>query len=213
MKEFLRWPAAFSAILFSFNGFSQGTDKWKAYTISQTIDTLNLNSRKIFRDKKKAKSLENNIANFYLYKNGTIVCPPPNTNNDFFSAGCLCFNFQDTLLFSSGLGRSAGVGVGIKIHAGDFSSSLHVNAKNAQVFKFHKSDTSYTADLVLEPESQSLKLTHAPDATHQILVGEYTGTYRYFYERGKKSGKDYFRRYSVHLIFKCKITGIDSFRR
>jgi hypothetical protein len=198
--------------LFPIIARAQVVEKWNAYSISNKINQSNLNSKKLFRDKTKAGSLENNIANFYLYKNAVLVKPTGESGRDFYAAGCLCFKFNDTLLFSSGLGRSAGVGIGLKIYNDQFSSTLHVNSGNALVYKLNKDDSDYVDDLNVEPLYQSLKLMQKPNGSGEIMVGEYHGTFRNFYQRGPKSGRVYIRKYSITLIFKCKITGIDSIR-
>ena len=183
----------------------QSIEKWDSFSVVHHLDLTNLNSKRLFRDKKKASSLENSIANFYLFRNGILVKPGVNSNRDFFAAGCLCFRFNDTLLFSSGLGHSEGVGIGLKIYQNQFSSSLHVNSGNAQVFKLNLSDSVDVADLTAEPLHQTLKLTKSPQGSDDVLIGEFTGTYRNFYQKGLKSGREYNRKYRVRLIFKCKI--------
>jgi hypothetical protein len=190
----------------------QSVEKWNTYAISHKINQSNLNSKRLFRDKTKAGSLENNIANFYLYKNGVLVKPTSKSGRDFYAAGCLCFKFNDTLLFSSGLGRSAGVGLGLKIIKDQFSSTFHVNSGNALVYKLNKDDSDYVDDLNVEPLYQSLKLMQKPNESGEIMVGEYHGIFRNFYQKGTKTGRIYIRKYSVTLIFKCKITGIDSIK-
>jgi hypothetical protein len=201
------------AVLLPITGLGQAVEKWNAYAVSHTLDLSNLNSKKLFRDKNKAKSLENNIADFYLFKNGIPVKPGGHWNYDFFAAGCLCFRFDDTLLFSSGLGHSAGVGVGLKIYQNQFSSSLHVNSRNALVYKLNMADTNYVDDLTAEPIYQSLKLTQKPSDSNEIMIGEYNGTYKKFYQKSLHSGRVYIRKYRVRIIFKCKITGIDTIKK
>jgi hypothetical protein len=191
---------------------SQDSALWKTYFISKSIDTSNLNARKLFRDPKKASSLQYNIAEFYLYKNGALVKPSGKVRTDFFPAACLCFKFDDTLMLNMGLGLQAGVGVGLKIYGKKFCGSLHANAKNTFIFKLNRSDTAYTNDLVLEPESQSLRMVRAPTyASKEVIVGEYKATYRRFYEKRHKS-KDSLVRYNVRIIFKSKVTGMDSLK-
>jgi|GEM_PF-5225644 hypothetical protein len=188
----------------------QTHEKWEPYHISRDIPTSDLNAKKLFRSKTKAASLENHITNFYLYKNDSLIRPAGSVH-DFFSAGCLCFQYHDTLLFSSGLGKSFGLGVGVKIFRDQFSSSLHANSGNALVFKMRRSDSLYMDDLTVKPLHQSLRLIHAPDAQTPILIGELNATYRSFFQRGK-SGKVYARAYRVRILFKCKVTGIDSLK-
>ena len=61
----------------------------------------------------------------------------------FFAAACLAFKSDDTLLLNSGLGFKVGVGVGIKIFQGKFTSSLHANKGNNEVFKLSEDDNAY----------------------------------------------------------------------
>jgi len=213
MKIFFNRVLSICIVLLPFTGRGQGNEKWNKYIFSHAIDVTNLNSKKLFRDKTKSASLENNITNFYLYKNGILVQPGGKWDHEFFAAGCLCFKFDDTLLFSSGLGRSAGVGIGLKIYENKFSSSLHVNAGNALVFKSNLADKVNEDDLTIEPIYQSLKLTQKPTDINEIMIGELNATFRAFYQKGSKSGREYIRRYRVRLIFKCKITSIDAFRK
>ncbi|HVY75421.1 MAG TPA: hypothetical protein VG890_11360, partial [Puia sp.] len=132
---------------------------------------------------------------------------------DFFPAGCLCFKYDDTLLLNSGLGASVGVGVGIKIYQGKFTGSLHANKNNQQIYKFSKEDSIYLSSILAEPETQSLRLYKKPDfLTNEIVIGEYHATYKKFYQRNEKD-KDELCRYTVKIIFKCRVTGgIDSIK-
>jgi hypothetical protein len=197
-------------ILFSFTVKAQQNPKWNKYSISKSVNTAGLNYKKLFRGKSKA-ALENNLADFYLYKNGVLVKPPKDTAHNFFTAGCICFKFDDTLLLNSGLGRSAGVGVGIKIYRGKFTSSLHGNADEKSAYKFKKSDSTYMRDINAQPETQALKLLQKPSfSADETIIGEYTATYRKFYQKVRH--KDESRKYAVRLIFKCKITSMDSMK-
>lgn len=196
-------------VLFSFSAKAQNS-KWNKYSISKSVNTSGLNSKKLFHGKGKT-ALENNLADFYLYRNGALVKPPKDSTRNFFTAGCICFKFDDTLLLNSGLGRSAGVGVGIKIYQGKFTSSLHGSADEKSAYKFKKSDSIYMRDINVQPETQSLKLLNRPSfAADETVIGEYNATYKRFYQRIKR--KDESRKYTVRLIFKCKITSMDSMR-
>jgi hypothetical protein len=201
-----------SALSIPLTGRSQPTEKWNTFTITQSIDQSNLNSKRLFKDKSKAKSLENNLANFYLFKDSVQVKPGGHWKYDFFAAGCLCFKYDDTLLFSSGLGRSEGIGVALKVYQDRFSSSLHVNSRNALEYKSTLADSSFSSDLLIQPIRQSLKLTQEPTGSSDIMIGEYNGTFRNFYQKSLKSGRIYVRKYRVRLIFKCKITGINNIK-
>jgi hypothetical protein len=195
-----------------FSAKSQTSGFWKHYSISKSIDTVNLNAKKLFRDSKKASSLQYNLAEFYLYKNGVPVKPSGKVKTDFFPAACLCFKFEDTLMFNSGLGRQAGVGVGIKIFNGMFSGTLHANSKNALIYKVHKRDSAYINDLSVEAETQSLKLIRPlSQSPNEIIIGEYRATYRRFYEKRHHSS-DGVARYTVKIIFKTKVTTMESLR-
>jgi hypothetical protein len=199
-------------ILLCFAGKAQDSSRWNKYSVSKSVNTSDLNYKKLFHGKSKA-ALENNIADFYLYKNGALVKPPKKSKSpyDFFTAGCLCFKFDDTLLLNSGLGRSAGVGVGIKIYQGKFTSSLHGNAGGNSAYKFKKTDSTYMRDINVQPETQSLKLLHRPTfSADETIIGEYNATYKKFYQKIKH--KDESRKYTVRLIFKCKITSMDSMK-
>ena len=212
MKRLIGSMFLFYGILFSLVGKAQVTPMWNKYSVSKAVNTSDLNYKKLFHGKSKA-ALENNIADFYLYKNGVLVKPPKKSKSsyDFFTAGCLCFKFDDTLLLNSGLGRSAGIGVGIKIYEGKFTGSLHGNAGDNSAYKFKKSDSVYMRDINVQPETQSLKLTKKPSfSADETVIGEYNATYRRFYQKVKH--KDESRRYTVRLIFKCKITSMDSMK-
>jgi len=197
-------------ILLSFKGKSQVTPNWNKYSVSKSVNASGLNYKKLFHGKNKA-ALENNIAEFYLYKNGAPVKPPKDSARNFFTAGCICFKFDDTLLLNSGAGRSAGVGVGIKIYEGKFTSSLHGSANEKWKYKFKKTDSLYMRDINVQPETQSLKLLQKPSfSADETIIGEYNATYRKFYQKIRH--KDEPRKYTVRLIFKCKITNMDSMK-
>jgi hypothetical protein len=201
----------FLCLLFSFSSYSQSANAWKNYSIRTSIDTSYLNAKKLFHDKSKA-SLENNIADFYLYKNGILVKPTGKIRYDFFPAGCLCFKFDDTLMLNSGLGSSVGVGVGIKIVQGKFTSTLHANSHNPPIYKFAKDDSEYVASITTEPETQSLHLYRRPSFTpNEVIIGEYRATYKTFFQKNRHA-KDEIRKYTVKIIFKCRVTGIDSLK-
>ena len=198
------------AFLFSFTARAQQDPHWNKYSISKSVNTSDLSYKKLFHGKGKS-ALENNVADFYLYRNGVLVKPPKDSTRNFFAAGCICFKFEDTLLLNSGLGRSAGVGVGIKIYQGKFTSTLHGSANENSAYKFKKSDSVYMRDINVVPETQSLKLLHKPTFTaDETIIGEYNATYRRFYQ--KVHHKDESRRYTVRLIFKCKITSMDGMK-
>jgi hypothetical protein len=45
-----------------------------------------------------------------------------------------------------------------------------------------------------------------------VIIGEYRATYRKFYQKNEPSG-DRMRRYTVRLVFKCRVTGgVDSIK-
>jgi len=210
MKRLISSILLICATFFVFAGKNQVSPKWNKYSISKSIYTSDLNSKKLLHGKSKT-AFENNIADFYLYKNGQLVKPPKDSLRNFFISGCLCFKFDDTLLLNSGLGRTAGVGVGIKIYKDKFSGQLHANAGNNLAYKFRKNDTTYMRDINVQPETQSLKLMRQPDFTSdEVIIGEYNATYKKFYQRVHH--KDESRKYTVRLIFKCKITGMDSMK-
>ncbi len=194
--------------LIACNALAQGEQKWNKYTVSKSINTSNLNYKKLFHGKSKA-SLETNISNFYLYRNGALVKPTTKPIHDFFPAGVLCFKFDDTLLLNSGLGRAAGIGVGIKIFEGKFSSSLHAKAGDNSAYKFKKDDTLYKGAINVQPESQSLILLNRPAYSgDETIVGEYRAVFNRFYQ--KVHHKDESVKYTIRLIFNCKVTSMDS---
>ncbi|HEX4850932.1 MAG TPA: hypothetical protein VFV08_09010, partial [Puia sp.] len=165
---------------------SQEVQKWNKYSVSHSIHTSDLNYKKLFHGRSKA-ALENNIANFYLYRNGMLVKPPDTSGaREFFPAGCLCFKYEDTLLLNSGLGRKAGVGVGIKVYKDLFGGSLHAKSGENSAYKFRKADTVYSSDITVQPVSQSLKLYQTPTfSDDETIIGEYNATFRKFYQRIK----------------------------
>lgn len=192
-------------LLFALPVPAQTPDTWKSYRVLPGYPFA-VNSKKLFHNRKKA-GLENNIADFYLYRNGVLVKPPKNIRNDFFPAGCLCFKYDDTLLLNSGLGSVVGVGVGIKIYGNKFTSSLHANTNNRPVYKQSKLDTAYLESIVVKPETQSLRLFQSPRFTaDEVIIGEYRATYKKFYKKNDHDGDDPFT-YTVRIIFKCRVTG------
>jgi hypothetical protein len=210
MRGITGWALSFLVI--GFAGRAQSVEKWPSYKISRSIDTSHLSAKKMFRDKKEAASFENNIAQFYLFKNGVRVQPPAKIKTDFFPSACLGFKFADTVMMNCGLGRLQGLGVGLKIFQDDFDGTLHLNSKNEEIFKASKEDSAYTSDLNAEPVFQSMKLMHRPGfVSNEIIVGEYNAVYRTIYKRAKK-GKDQPLKYKVRVIFKCKVTGIDALK-
>ena len=188
-----------------------GGGVWEKYRV-QPGRSYPINTRSLLTKKKKA-NLEYNLADFYLYRNGELVKPPKHINLDFFPTGCICFKADDTLLLNSGLGKSVGVGVGIKIFGKKFSGSLHANTREQAVYKQYRSDTAYLHTLTQVPETQSLKLSHAPAfAPNEVITGEYEAVYKAFWEKGETS-KDELRQYTVRIIFRCRVTGgIDSMK-
>lgn len=206
-------PVVILLICFLCSGYlanAQTDVSWKTYRI-QPYHSYSLNSKKILRSKKKLE-LQNNIADFYLYRNDVLVKPPKNIHFDFFPAGCICFKYDDTLLLNSGVGASVGVGVGIKIYRNKFTSSLHANKKNKEIYKLSKKDSVYLQSILAEPETQSLRLSQEPGfITNEVIVGEYRATYKKFYQKNSKSGNDEPCKYTVRIVFKCRVTGgIDS---
>jgi hypothetical protein len=191
---------------FVLSAQAQAPDAWKSYRVLPGYP-YSVNSKKLFHNKKKKAGLENNIADFYLYRNGVLVKPPRNIRNDFFPAGCLCFKYDDTLLLNSGLGSAVGVGVGIKIYGHKFTGSLHANTKNQPVYKQSKLDTAYLESILAEPETQSLRLYRSPSFTaDEVIIGEYRATYKKFYKKNDHDGDDAYT-YTVRIIFKCRVTG------
>lgn len=183
---------------------------WKKYLV-KPADSYTLFSKRVLKGKSKAE-LQYNIADFYLYLNGELV-RPPKTGYSFFSAGCLSFKYDDTLLLNSGLGFKVGVGVGIKIFQGRFTGSLHANTHNQEVYKLSKDDSVYLKSVIAEPITQSLKLQSAPAyASEEIIIGEYRATYKKFYQKNEND-EDEERQYTVRIIFRCRVSGgIDSIK-
>jgi hypothetical protein len=184
---------------------------WKKYQI-QPRNSYTLYSKGVLKGKSKAE-LQYNIADFYLYLNGRLV-KPPKSASDFFAAGCLCFKYDDTLLLNSGLGFKVGVGVGIKLIDGRFTSALHANTHNQEIYKLSKEDTSYIKSVMAEPVVQSLKLKTQPAyASNEIIIGEYRASYKKFYQKNDDDEEDEPREYTVRIIFRCRVTGgIDSMK-
>ena len=183
---------------------------WKKYLVKPG-ESYNLFSKRVLKGKSKTE-LQYNIADFYLYLNGTLV-RPPKTGYNFFAAGCLSFKYDDTLLLNSGLGFKVGVGVGIKIIQGRFTSALHANIHNQEVYKLSKDDSVYSKSVTIEPLSQTLKLQNAPTySADEIIVGEYRATYKKFYQKNENDD-DEERQYVVRIVFRCRVSGgIDSIK-
>ncbi len=177
---------------------------WKKYEV-QPDHSYTLNSQKILKGGSK-NTLQYNIADFYLYLNGDPV-RPDNPEYDFFAAGCLAFKYDDTLLLNSGLGFKVGVGVGIKIIQGKFTSSLHANKHNEEIYKDSSDDSVYKKSIIVEANVQSLKLQFEPSyQSDEVITGEYQASYKKFYQKSE-DGQDESRRYSVRIIFRCRVTG------
>jgi hypothetical protein len=176
---------------------------WKKYEVQPWLAYI-LNSQKVLKAKSKA-ALQYNIADFYLYLNGELV-RSPKSGMGFFAAGCLAFVSDDTLLLNSGLGFKVGVGVGIKIFQGRFTSILHANTGNEQVFKLSEDDSEYKKSLIVEPMTQSLKLRSDPAYGGDIIIGEYQATYKKFYQKMDEGDNDE-KRYNVRIIFRCRVSG------
>ena len=177
---------------------------WSKYQV-QPGRSYKLYSKGVLKGRSKSE-LQYNIADFYLYMNGQLV-RPPKSGNIFFAAGCLCFKYDDTLLLNSGLGSKVGVGVGLKIIDGRFTSSLHANTHNAEVYKISKDDSIYLKSIVKEPLSQTLKLHSRPtQADNEIVTGEYLATYKKFYQKNEDD-VDEIRRYTVRIVFRCRVSG------
>ena len=177
---------------------------WKKYEV-QPDHPFNLNAGKILKKGSKT-SLEYNIADFYLYLNGDPV-KPDNSDYDFFAASCLAFKYNDTLLLNSGLGFKVGVGVGIKITQGMFTSSLHANKHNEEIYKESEDDSVYMKSIVVEANTQSLKLQFEPSyQSKEVITGEYQAAYKKFYQKNE-DGQDLVLRYTVRIIFRCRVTG------
>jgi hypothetical protein len=140
-----------------------------------------------------------------LYLNDELV-RPPKSEDDFFAAGFVAFNYNDTVLLNSGLGSKVGVGVGIKIIQERFTSSLHANMRNEEIYKMSEDDSIDQRNINAEPSSQSLKLRSDPAYGSDILIGEYQATYKTFYQKNEE-GQDEERKYSVKIVFRCRVSG------
>ena len=212
MRRLLGLALFILSVFITKQGNGQSGDHWLAYSISKNVDTTYLNAKKLFRDRKKAAQRENNIAEFYLYRNGQPLTPAGKIKTSFFPSACISFKFDDTLLLNSGLGKQAGVGVGIKIYKDKFGGSLHANSHNQYIYKLHRNDTAYLNDVQAAPVFQSLKLLRRPAfSSNEVVIGEYNAVYRKFYQKRKKA-TDQAVIYRVRLIFKSKVTGMDSMR-
>jgi hypothetical protein len=177
---------------------------WKNYEVQPHHPYL-LNAQKVLKGRSKY-SLQYNIADFYLYLNGDPV-KPDKSNDIFFAAACLAFKYDDTLLLNSGLGLKVGIGVGIKIINGKFTSSLHANKHNEEIYKDAEDDTVYRKTVVVYPNSQSLKLQFEPSyQSDDVITGEYQASYKKFYQKNE-DGQDEVRRYTVRIVFRCRVTG------
>jgi hypothetical protein len=176
---------------------------WKKYDVQPGL-SYTLKSQKLLKAKSKA-ALQYNIADFYLYLNGELV-RSPKSEMGFFAAGCLAFVSDDTLLLNSGLGFKVGVGVGIKIYQGRFTSILHANTGNQPVFKYSEDDNEYQKSLKVEPLSQTLKLRSDPAYGGDVIIGEYQATYKKFYQKMDDGDNDE-KKYNVRIIFRCRVSG------
>jgi hypothetical protein len=177
---------------------------WKNYGV-QPHHTYLLNAQKRLKGRSKS-SLQYNVADFYLYLNGDPV-KPDKSDDIFFAAACLAFKYDDTLLLNSGLGAKVGIGVGIKIIQGKFTSSLHANKHNEEIYKEAEDDTAYKKTIVVYPNTQSLKLQFEPSyQSDEVITGEYQATYNKFYQKNE-DGQDEVRRYTVRIVFRCRVTG------
>jgi hypothetical protein len=132
---------------------------------------------------------------------------PDKSNDIFFAAACLAFKYDDTLLLNSGLGLKVGIGVGIKIIQGKFTSSLHANKHNEEIYKDAEDDSVYKKTVVVYPNTQSLKLQFEPSyQSDDIITGEYQAAYKKFYQKNE-DGQDEVRMYTVRIVFRCRVTG------
>ncbi len=183
---------------------------WKKYQVKPE-ESFTMYAKRVLKGKSKSQ-LQYNIADFYLYLNGQLVMPSIK-GYSFFAAGCLCFKYDDTLLLNSGLGFKVGVGVGIKIIQGRFTSSLHANTHNQEVYKLSADDSVYLRSVMSEPITQTLKLQGEPAYTdNEIIIGEYRATYKKFYQKNKDD-EDEGRQYMVRIVFRCRVSGgIDSMK-
>jgi hypothetical protein len=183
---------------------------WKKYQVKPE-ESFAMYAKRVLKGKSKSQ-LQYNIADFYLYLNGQLVLPSIK-GYSFFAAGCLCFKYDDTLLLNSGLGFKVGVGVGIKIIQGRFTSTLHANTHNQEVYKLSEDDSLYLRSVMAEPVTQTLKLQSEPDySDNEIIIGEYRATYKKFYQKNKDD-EDEGRQYMVRIVFRCRVSGgIDSMK-
>ena len=68
-------------------------------------------------------------------------------------------------------------------------------------------DSVYKRSIMVDPTSQSLKLQFEPSyQSDEIITGEYQATYKKFYQKNE-DGQDEPRRYTVRIIFRCRVTG------
>jgi hypothetical protein len=177
---------------------------WKKYDVKPQ-NAFALQSSVALKGKTKT-DLQYNVADFYLYLNGDPVIPPKSSDN-FFAAAFLGFKFDDTLLLNSGLGAKVGVGVGIKVYQGKFTSSLHANMHNTEIYKLSDEDSVYLPSVNIEPTSQTLIFKYFPDGSrNEILLGEYQAEYKKFYQKNE-DGQDEPRKYKVRIIFRCRVSG------
>jgi hypothetical protein len=177
---------------------------WKDYEVKPERP-FTINARGALKGNSR-QDLEYNIADFYLSLNGEPVLPSADGNN-FFPAASLGFKFDDTLLLNSGLGFKVGIGVGIKIIQGKFTSTLHANKHNTEIYKLSQDDSVYLTSVVVTPLTQSLVFKYFPTGSrNEILIGEYQATYNKFYEKNEND-QDEVRRYAVRIVFRCRITG------
>ena len=183
---------------------------WKNFEVEPDY-LYTLYSQRVLKGHSKAE-LQYNVADFYLYLNGEPV-KPENSDNNYFPAGCLAFEYNDTLLLNSGLGFKLGIGVGIKIIQGKFSGSLHANKHNQEIYKDKEEDTVYKKSIEIEPNTQSLKLQYEPTYhSKEIITGEYQASFRNFYEKNEE-GLDEVRHYTIRIVFRCRVTGgLDSLK-
>jgi uncharacterized protein (UPF0212 family) len=177
---------------------------WKKYEVKPQ-NAFAIQSGIALKGKTKT-DLQYNVADFYLYLNGDPVIPPKASAN-FFAAAFLGFKYDDTLLLNSGLGAKVGVGVGIKVYQGKFSSSLHANMHNTEIYKLSDEDSVYLQSVNIEPTTQTLTFKYFPDGSrNEILLGEYQAEYKKFYQKNE-DGQDELRRYKVRIIFRCRVSG------
>jgi len=177
---------------------------WNKYQV-QPDHAFDLNAQRALKKGTKS-TLEYNIADFYLYLNGDLV-KPDRADFNFFAAACLAFKYDDTLLLNSGLGLKVGVGVGIKIIQGMFTSSLHANRRNEEIYKRVQEDSNYVKTIEVEANTQSLILQFEPSyLSKEVITGEYQAVYKTFYQKNE-DGQDEARQYTVRILFRCRVTG------